>query len=74
MTDHKAQVLAALPDFADGCGVYTGEVAKSVPFQFGHNKRTHSAFVRQLLLALEREGLVCRLDDEKPVCWRKAKA
>lgn len=66
MTGADMDVLCVL----DGAGGFTtGDVAKRVSFRFGHNKRTHSAAVRAILLGLERQGLVKRMDDQTPVCW-----
>jgi hypothetical protein len=56
----------------DGPGGFTtGAIAEAVLFEFGHNRHIHSAYVRQLLLGLERQGEVKRLDDQKPVCWTR---
>lgn len=65
--DYHRKVLTVLD--SDG-GFTTGDIAKQVKPQFGHNARTHSGAVRSWLLQLETAGLVARLDDQKPVCWR----
>lgn len=52
-------------------GFTTGQVAKKIHPQFGHNARTHSGAVRSWLIRLEKERLVGRLDDQIPVCWIK---
>ena len=63
---YDALILALL----DGPGGYTtGDIAARCTPQFGHNKRTHSAFIRQQLLELQRAGKVRPMDDQKPVCW-----
>lgn len=49
----------------------TRDVASRVPPWVGHNKRAHSAFIRVVLLKLERAGLVGRLDDQLPTVWVK---
>jgi len=64
----REQILSVLD--TDG-GFETGAVARRISPIFGHNARTHSAFVRNELLRLESEGLVRRLDENKPVCWVK---
>lgn len=64
--DYDEQILEALR----GPGAYcTGDVARNCNPLFGHNNRTHTAFIRQRLLTLQRAGLVKPLDDLKPVCW-----
>ncbi|WP_241299572.1 MULTISPECIES: hypothetical protein [Burkholderia cepacia complex] len=64
--DHKILIVL------DTVGGYTtSDVADRVWPEFGGSRRTHSAAVRSWLLALEKKGLVKRLDDEKPVCWVK---
>lgn len=65
--DQKEREILALLD-TDG-GFTTADVARRTTTRFGHNGRTHSAFVRSILLRLEAAGLVTRLDDQKPVCW-----
>lgn len=66
LTIHEIKVLKVL----DGLGGYTtGEIARRVDFRFGHNARTHSARVRQILLGLQKTGLVTPIDDQKPVVW-----
>ncbi|MGK2829182.1 hypothetical protein ACSI5F_03635 [Ralstonia pseudosolanacearum] len=47
----------------------TGAIAQQVTFFYGSNRHQHSAYIRRLLLDLERRGFVRRLDDEKPVVW-----
>ncbi|WP_150670963.1 hypothetical protein [Pandoraea anhela] len=68
LSEYDKKILGIL----DARGAYTtADVAKRVEPQFGHNRRTHSGAVRSWLLNLERQGLVRRLDDQKPVCWLK---
>lgn len=50
-------------------GYATGGIAERVTPMFGHNRRTHSAFVRLQLLSLEKKGLVGKIDSEKPDIW-----
>lgn len=72
MDDWDKTVLSVLTQVG---GFTTGRVAQRIEQSlglFGHNKRTHAAFIRQKLLALEKGGLVQRLDDQKPVCWLKS--
>ncbi|MCK8652985.1 Lrp/AsnC family transcriptional regulator [Ralstonia insidiosa] len=68
-----AEFETAILKVLDGPGGYTtGQVAERIDYQFGHNRRVHSAAVRTLLLGLERQGVIKRLDDQKPDCWVKA--
>ncbi|CAB3919907.1 hypothetical protein [Achromobacter ruhlandii] len=69
LSEHEKRILAALP--SDG-GLLTRDVAKKVHPMFGTTNHMHSAAVRSWLLHLEHLGLVRKLDDEKPVCWRLA--
>lgn len=64
--NYDQQILSVLDGYG---GTLTGEVARRVGPLFGHNMRTHSAFIRGRLLALEEQGHVKRLDSSKPVCW-----
>lgn len=67
LTEYDKKVLAAL----DGPGaLLTRDVAARVSPMFGLNQYQHSGAVRSFLLQLEKQGLVRRLDDQKPVCWR----
>ena len=69
MTDYERKVLAVLDQHG---AMLTRDVAAEVRPMFGHNSRTHSAAVRCWLLSLEKQGLVRRLDNQKPVCWLRA--
>lgn len=69
MTDYEKKVLAALDEHG---AMLTRDVAAEVSPMFGQNNRTHSAAVRCWLLSLEKQGLVRRLDSQKPVCWLRA--
>lgn len=64
-TETEREILSRLTE--EG-GFTTGRVAKHVSY-CKFNKRARSAAVREWLLRLEREGLVAKLDDQKPVCW-----
>lgn len=70
-TEYDKQILAALDTQG---GFTTGQVAKKVLPRFGHNARTHSGAVRSCLEALERQGVVARLDEQKPMFWIKTAA
>ena len=51
-------------------GFAVGDIAVLVGRQPGHEgNRAHSALVSRECRSLERAGLLCRLDDEKPVVW-----
>lgn len=68
-----AEFETAILKVLDGQGGYTtGQVAERIDYQFGHNRRVHSAAVRTLLVGLEKRGVIKRLDDQKPDCWVKA--
>ncbi|ENZ78080.1 MULTISPECIES: Lrp/AsnC family transcriptional regulator [Ralstonia] len=68
-----AEFETAILNVLDGHGGYTtGQIAERIDFQFGHNRRVHSAAVRTLLLGLEKQGVIKRMDDQKPDCWVKA--
>ena len=66
LTDSDMKILGVLDTRG---GTQTCDVASRVKPQFGHSKRTHSGAVRSWLIALEKLGLVKRLDNQKPVCW-----
>lgn len=69
LTEYDKKVLAAL----DGPGaLLTRDVAARVRPMAGLNQHQHSGAVRSWLLQLEKQGLVRRLDDQKPVCWQLA--
>ncbi|KVT01161.1 hypothetical protein [Burkholderia ubonensis] len=68
LSDQERMILAILG--TEG-GYTTGQVAERVAFQVSSNRRTQSAAVRGMLLLLEAQGLVARMDDAKPVCWIK---
>lgn len=66
---YETQILAAL----DGPGGWTtGDIARQCKPMRGNNRNQHSAFIRQYLLALQAEGKVKPMDDQKPICWVKA--
>lgn len=73
MTDFEAQILAVLSGAGSG-GYTTGDIAARVGPLFGHNKRTHSGFIRTLLLAMQANGMVKPMDNLKPVVWVKGRA
>lgn len=68
LTDYDKKILAVLN--TEG-GFTTVDVATKITPRFGSNNRQHSAAVRSWLCRLERNGLVRKLDDLKPVCWVK---
>lgn len=67
----RQNILDELGDL--GGGFTTGDLAKKIPSNHSHNNREHSAAVRALLVEMESEGLVRKMDDLKPVCWIKNK-
>ena len=69
LTEYEKKVLAAL---AGPGALLTRDVADRVRPRFGNSQHQHSGAVRAWLMHLEKLGLVCRLDDEKPVCWKLA--
>lgn len=36
--------------------------------------RQHAAFVKGILLSMEKRGLIKRMDDEKPIVWQIARS
>ena len=52
-------------------GFATKDVAKNVPTKFGRNGHEHSSDIRAWLLDMEKRGLVAKLDDLKPVAWKR---
>ena len=68
LNSYHKKILARLDTHG---GFTTGQIAKQVTPMFGHNRRTHSAAVRAWLLELKAAGLVCEMDNQKPVCWVK---
>lgn len=73
MTDLQAVVLSVVNRFCGtSSGFCTGELAAHIGRQPGHEgNHQHSALIGRELRALERAGLVGRLDNLKPVVWRK---
>ena len=71
MSDHVEKILAVLTTTG---GFTTGRVARMAEIRFGCNGHQNSGYVRQVLLSMERAGLVRKLDDDKPVCWVKVDA
>lgn len=68
-----AEFEAAILKVLVGPGGYTtGQVAERIDYQFGHNRRVHSAAVRTLLVGMEKRGVVKRLEGQKPDCWVRA--
>lgn len=63
----RHQILFLLAE--DG-GFTTHQVAVNVDNGSGSR---HSAQIRQALLSMERDGLVTKMDDQKPVCWLRTK-
>jgi len=56
-----AEFETAILNVLDGQGGYTtGQIAERIDFQFGHNRRVHSAAVRTLLLRPGRDSLKIR--------------
>ncbi|MGX9694571.1 hypothetical protein ACTJNK_29820 [Achromobacter anxifer] len=69
LSEYEKKVLAAL----EGTGaMLTRDVAAKVRPMFGTSVYMHTSAVRAWLLHLEKNGYVCRLDNEKPVCWQLA--
>jgi hypothetical protein len=48
------------------------DIAGGIPQPAGMSNRQHSALINQRLHIMETNGLVRRLDDEKPIAWVKA--
>ncbi|HCT05865.1 MAG TPA: hypothetical protein DIW86_10930 [Pseudomonas sp.] len=69
LSEYDRKVLAAL---AGPGALLTRDVAARVCPRFGTSQHQHSGAVRAWLLQLEKQGLVRRLDAEKPVCWQLA--
>lgn len=66
LTDYDRKIFAALDASAART---TGEVARAVMPEFGGNRRMHAGAIRSWLTALERQGLVQRLDATLPPRW-----
>jgi hypothetical protein len=60
------QILNAL-EF--NCGRAVGDIAQSTGITFGHSRRTTSSYLTQKLVEMEKQGLVRRMDHEKPIAW-----
>lgn len=72
MTDMQATILRAIDAHFGIHGFLVGDIAPFIARQPGHeSNRQHSALISRELRALEKAGLVCRLDDLKPVVWGK---
>lgn len=68
LTDYEHQILDLLSNKG---ATLAGDVAEYIQPRFGTNNRQHAGAVRKWLVSLEKQGLVRRLDNEKPVCWVK---
>lgn len=68
LTDYDKKILAVLD--TEG-GFTTARVVARITPRFGSNNRQHAAAVRSWLCRLERNGLVRKLHNLKPVCWVK---
>ncbi|KQP36122.1 hypothetical protein [Pseudorhodoferax sp. Leaf274] len=66
MANYDTQIMVYLSKVG---GSTTGTIANYVRPMFGHSARTHSAFIRTRLLALQKEGKVAPMDELKPVAW-----
>jgi hypothetical protein len=66
MSPEEIAILTALSE--DG-GRQTGQITQRSGAFLRLGKRIASAWVRNQLLYLEKQGFVARLDEEKPVCW-----
>lgn len=54
-------------------GFCVADIASLIGRQPGHDStRAHSALVSRECLAMERAGLLVRLDDQKPIAWLAA--
>jgi hypothetical protein len=67
---YESQILAFLERRPGGW--VTADIANCVRPIFGHNARTHSAFVRRKLLDMQKAGTVKPMDNLKPVAWVRA--
>ncbi len=65
--DEKAILLIVPTSY----GLTTRTICQRLGKSFGHNRRTYSAWVSGILLRLEKQGLVCRLDSLKPIAWTR---
>ncbi len=73
MTDLQKAVLSLVERRFDG--YCTGDIAALSARQPGSDSnRQHSALIGRALRALEKAGLVRRLDDKKPVVWCRQSA
>jgi predicted transcriptional regulator len=71
LTDTEREIIRPLQAIsAQECGLSVAQIARQWGRTFGHNKRTTSGYVSNTLLRLEQLGVVCRLDDQKPIAWR----
>ncbi|WP_157659968.1 hypothetical protein [Burkholderia ubonensis] len=68
LTDYDRKILATLDA---STARTTSEVARAVAPVFGGNRRTHAGAIRSWLAALERQGMVKRLDVTVPQRWLK---
>ena len=49
------------------------DLQRAVELGIGVNQRLHLSAIRSGLVALEKKGLVRKLDDHTPVCWVKVR-
>lgn len=68
---HEIAILEAL---GEGSGFLTKRVVEKMDYHFSGNGRQRSGAVRSWLMALQKQGFVKYLDDQKPVCWERTAA
>lgn len=70
MTRTEYEVLGALDDMA---GMVIPDIGRHVSY-CRTQRRVQSATLRYVLARMERDGLVRKLDDKKPIAWVRTDA
>lgn len=69
----EAMILKILEKTVASSGRTNADLAWRIARQPGINTpRQHAAFVKGILLDMEKRGLIKRMDDEKPIVWQIA--
>ena len=71
----ESMILSVLQRTVESSGRTNADLAWRIGRQPGMNTlRKHAAFVKGILLDMEKRGLIKRMDDEKPIVWQIARS
>lgn len=70
INEHQQFILYRLGRLGTYSGMMSADFAFLIGRQPGRGARQHAAYIRGLLLDLEKRGLIVRADGRKPILWR----